>query len=449
MKECRGQIGIVNKYFIQGWGMYVDDFNPAIAQLYINNVLVFEVEAKDYRPNLENVHPSGNCGFYFDLNEHPLLNGDFVSVKLSNSSEYLKNSNKTFLIKKKKRCIVHIGMHKTGTTSIQEYFYANRTAVDILYPDLGDANHSVPLFSMFYCTPENYYIHSINKLNKDSVIRYNLQMKNSLEKQINISNKEDVLISGEDLIYLEKTDLEKLKEFFRTYYENIEIIAYTRSLNEYLSSALPENLKNEGDTDFNLEKLFPNYKKLFLKFIDVFGKSNVNIFEFNKFKLKDNDIVSDFCSKISIHQENKIALNENKSLSLEAVSFLFIYYKFFPNTIIGEDNRRMNINLIIKLSNIGYKKFKLCNKVLIPLIKIFSDDFAWMKKDIGIDLDDTKIKDYKDCVSSQEDLFQIAIENIELLFNLVNNKELIAGISKDNMNLNDVATLTNEIRNQI
>jgi len=427
--------------------MYSDSMELAIAQLYINNKLIAEKEAKDYRPNLENIHPDGHCGYFFDLKDSPLDEGDLVSVKLSKANEFLKNSNTIFLIKK--ICYIHIGMHKTGTSSIQEYFYRNKTTADILYPNLGDANHSVPLFSIFYNKPENYYIHIINQLSKDEVYQYNMEMKNLLVKQIHTSNKENILISGEDLIYLEIEDLKNLKIFFESYYENVKIIAYARTLNDYLSSALPENLKNIGDTEFNLMNLFPNYKKIFSKFIEIFGTNNVKIYEYNRYKFEDNDIVSDFCSKINTKKSNQTILMENKSLTLEAVSFLFIFYKFFPNTITGAENRIININFIDKLSYLEGTKFRLCNNVLKPILEVFSDDFFWMREEIGIEMDDTKTEDSSKCVSCKEDLFQVAIENIGLLFKLVNNKELIAKIDKDNISLNDVATLTNEIRNQI
>jgi len=58
-----------------------------------------------------------------------------------------------------KECILHIGMHKTGSSSIQDYLYKNKTELrkGLLYADLETANHSGPFSFSFksdvYKTP--------------------------------------------------------------------------------------------------------------------------------------------------------------------------------------------------------------------------------------------------------------------------------------------------------
>jgi len=78
-KESIGQIGIVNEFFVQGWGKYLDSEVPAKARLFVNNSFVDETIANQYRPNLEHLSHTGNCGFRFDLSKNPLKDGDIVS----------------------------------------------------------------------------------------------------------------------------------------------------------------------------------------------------------------------------------------------------------------------------------------------------------------------------------------------------------------------------------
>ena len=68
-----------------------------------------------------------------------------------------------------RRVILHVGLHKTATTSLQATCLANRVALahqGICYPDFRHplqpeqsmANHSVPLVSMVHPKPHEYHM---------------------------------------------------------------------------------------------------------------------------------------------------------------------------------------------------------------------------------------------------------------------------------------------------
>ena len=55
--------------------------------------------------------------------------------------------------------IIHIGTHKTGTTSIQNFFSRNRDEIFLegfLYSSISN-NHSGPLVSLFKDNPFNFF----------------------------------------------------------------------------------------------------------------------------------------------------------------------------------------------------------------------------------------------------------------------------------------------------
>lgn len=89
-----GRIGKVERCKIIGWGKYVTSSEPAVVELYINDKKVDTTVANDFRQHLKEtgVHPTGNCGYIFDLSENPLEDGDVVSVKLEHDVLYLDNS---------------------------------------------------------------------------------------------------------------------------------------------------------------------------------------------------------------------------------------------------------------------------------------------------------------------------------------------------------------------
>ena len=95
-----GQIGSVEQTQVIGWGKYAHSHEPATVELYINDKLVAIKVAQDFRQGVldQKIHPTGNCGYVFDLSKTPLQDGDKVSVKVEGDVVFLKNSDQIFKI---------------------------------------------------------------------------------------------------------------------------------------------------------------------------------------------------------------------------------------------------------------------------------------------------------------------------------------------------------------
>jgi hypothetical protein len=89
-----GQIGSIDKKQVIGWGKYITSNDPAMVELYINDILEDTIEARDFRPHAleNNIHKTGHCGYIFILKKE-LKQGDKVSVKLSKEVHFLNNSD--------------------------------------------------------------------------------------------------------------------------------------------------------------------------------------------------------------------------------------------------------------------------------------------------------------------------------------------------------------------
>lgn len=97
-----GRIGSIEKKRIIGWAKYLYSNKPATVDLYINNEFISSKVAKDFRQNVLDLgqHPTGNCGYYFDLEDDQLHDGDIVTVKVQDDVLFLNGSNKKFVEKK-------------------------------------------------------------------------------------------------------------------------------------------------------------------------------------------------------------------------------------------------------------------------------------------------------------------------------------------------------------
>src|SRR5688572_11207189 len=125
-------------------------------------------------------------------------------------------------------CYIHIGMPKTGTTSIQSTLGYSRQSSEFRYLDLGHANHSRGIIAIFSKTPECYPYFRQCGGSTEEFRRYAADMRARLEKELSENFQNKFIISGESIIGLMEDELKDLHEFVSRYFTRIHIIAYVR-----------------------------------------------------------------------------------------------------------------------------------------------------------------------------------------------------------------------------
>ena len=295
---------------------------------------------------------------------------------------------------KKKEIIIHIGMHKTGSSSIQETLHMNmRNNPSFAYVNLGSVNHSKLQF-MFTEKGKNY--------------------KSLLIDNFISSNSDNMIISGEGLVKLSQNELKKLKKFLSNYFDKIKIVCYIRPPASYMSSAFQQRLKGGGINSFEISNTYPRYKEKFQKFDLVFGKEHVHFWKFNPKEFIKNDVVLDFCYRLNININPKSIIKINESISKEALSLLYVYRKFFP-----QSKHDPQSSLVVKeLSKIGNTPFKFNFYLLENIIKEKQNDITWMERRLSDSLEEENYH-YPYEISSEEDILKTAKENINSLVALI------------------------------
>jgi len=175
------------------------------------------------------------------------------------------------------KLFLHIGLHKTASSSFQLSCDTNRSELlkqNIVYP-LFDClntnhqqinNHSIPLFSLFTSHPEHYPVN----------LRWNIQniqsTNDAYREQLNkfLNKEEDLLISGEDISSLQEEELNRLLEYLTN--SGREIVAYAciRSPYDFHCSQVQQQVKD--GVAMNTVGLCPQRHRI-AKLIQVFGKS--------------------------------------------------------------------------------------------------------------------------------------------------------------------------------
>ncbi|OGA47271.1 MAG: hypothetical protein A3G24_09155 [Betaproteobacteria bacterium RIFCSPLOWO2_12_FULL_62_13] len=282
-----------------------------------------------------------------------------------------------------KRCIIHIGMHKTGSTSIQESLRGFSDA-RFLYPELRSAaNHSLAIYSLFATRGDRHHLHRASGRDAAAVRAYNRVIESDLEEAIRAAQGRTLLISGEDISVLPKVDLLKLREYFQPHFDELVIVGYVRPPAGFLASGFQQRVKGGSVARFNVEQVYHNYKNRFVKFDDVFGRENVHLWKFDPKTFPGGCVVQDFCSRLDISFPAKRIVRLNESLSRQAVALLYAYRKLAPEhgfrAMKGAETHRLGA----VLAEAGNDRFRFSPDVTRPILEKHRADIEWMEGRLG------------------------------------------------------------------
>src|SRR3954463_11509047 len=115
---------------------------------------------------------------------------------------------------------LHIGLYKTGSTSIQATFFKNRErllAHGVNYLAIGQ-NHGETLHPLFSGTPLTYHHNRIYGIDTErKAARKNAATRRALDREFRSNTSPLLVISGEDLVTLSKDGIARMKDGLAPY----------------------------------------------------------------------------------------------------------------------------------------------------------------------------------------------------------------------------------------
>jgi len=315
--------------------------------------------------------------------------------------------------KKFKRCVLHIGTEKTGTSSIQRFLTKNRQLFlqdGVLYPSItGEDGGSQ--WDFVVCAHNEPWKTDVGKFlgieSEDDQDIYREDLRKKLALEFSANPDADVLIISSEHMHsrlTNKKNIAQLKCFLEEWVEKFEVVMYIRRQDRVAVSHYSTKIKS-GNTDLFV---FPrpikgdvpyyfNYELIYDNWSTVFGSQSIQVRLFSSEEWIQGNLVQDFCGACAISSEGKqIPEAENESLNSKGVDFLREINRQLPGSIVGEQNedRDKLTQIISKLcrgKNIPasrdeaikfYKPFQESNERLrikvFPQRKktLFSEDFS-------------------------------------------------------------------------
>ena len=178
--------------------------------------------------------------------------------------------------------ILHVGPHKTGSTTIQQVCDTNRSRLQqlgILYP-LG---HWHPQFGSFFCASPHEFGYNIleGRTDEYQIKETDRSYMKEFTEQIGQTSCRRMLLSYEGFIGLDVSSLEAMREYLAALSSNVTVLAYARAPLSFACSEISQRTKfglyRGPDIDLALQpqEFVLAYKHYLPNFLTVFGNENV------------------------------------------------------------------------------------------------------------------------------------------------------------------------------
>jgi len=316
------------------------------------------------------------------------------------------------------KIILHIGMPKTGTSSIQSTFYHLRAADPIFLPIEGP-NHG-PMYILLFEDEdrlESFLRFQLTGLKKDALLQRRHDVQAKLDNWFSDNRPARVMISGERMSSPGDAHiLSRFAAYLNRIGGDVEVIGYVRPPMSYIQSAYQQRLKGRPDLHTRFEG--PRYRDRFEKFDDIFGRGKVTLKPFTRDRLYQGDVVLDIAHEIGVSLNPDQIRRSNESLSAAAVAFLYLQRikgnglaSNYPAA--GQDN----LKFIALLNQMSGPALTLSRGLIEQHIPYPVEDIQWMEERLGCPIDDSR-RDNEAGLRREDELEGIALRNQSALEDL-------------------------------
>jgi tetratricopeptide (TPR) repeat protein len=294
---------------------------------------------------------------------------------------------------------LHVGAHKTGSTSIQQSFFESRAALKrhgVAYFDYA-ANHSAAIYWLFSERRNRYHVTLKMKLSKHDLEQKIEEIDRGLKSFMRDRTSPKKVISGEDISALSDEEIKRLKDYLDEASScEKKVIIYVRNFYEFLDSTVQELVKN-GASLASIEaalagrgnSVVPRYGYRIRKFQNHFGPENVDIRVFDRRLFKSGDLLADFCDAIGAPDLFRDLKNvsANTSISAESVQIMNKYNELFPLQVGDGYNAARTEKVKSYFAITEGAKFRVADpKLLAAYDRLIADDAAFIRQTLDQDL---------------------------------------------------------------
>jgi hypothetical protein len=334
-----------------------------------------------------------------------------------------------------KNIIIHIGPHKTGSSSIQQSLKKVIPTSNFTYANLiKDANHSKLLFTCFSSNYRKYHFFRNTGMSISEIDLIKDKYLIKLREYVSNTASKNIFFSAEDVSLIDYEGKKNLINFFQYFNFTLKIFYFYRKPSELASSLLQQRIKGGLTNLVDLENRY-SYSAHLKAFFDHLHPRDIIIFDYHAFSLSKGGV----CNAIYDYFQLNDVMPSNVNLSLTEPATKAIY---ILNNMIGTPKNKNELVLrqnFIKLISSLYD-YKIFNKFKIENLEnlIFKKENLDFFQKFGIS--------YEKLNYNNSDLDFIKIKKFLNDFTLIHKEKLIEYLrSQTNSMLDKYSNNSNEL----
>jgi hypothetical protein len=299
--------------------------------------------------------------------------------------------------------ILHAGLGKTGTTSIQGNCYKHRELLldhGITYPSFrfrhkNIVNHSDCITAAVCDNPGKYGASFRQQVEDDPAILQRA-IRPQMDELLENPGADTLVLSGEGVAEYSDEDMRALREKLQAHTEQLRVVAYIRSPQSSLESILQQRVKS-GQVVDPISLLYvvrDRYKRLARNFPGLLETVN-----FHEAINHPAGLIGHFMALIGVAEDKLTGLefsSSNERVTLEAYKIMLAINERYPRKEQGEHGVLRLPHDLHPLKDFPGQPFQLEEFSDSKLYQAALSEGAWLESELGFEFPTLQGKEIKD-----------------------------------------------------
>jgi hypothetical protein len=310
-----------------------------------------------------------------------------------------------------RRCIVHFGLLKTGTTSIQQALFTESNKSGFSYLHLGSPYIGRKLMTAF-CQPAWRIAPDLRRTEPSEP----LSVRDDLARFIAANNAGPVVVSCESLSLFTESELSGFFEFLRSQGLNPEAAAYIRDYDSWSESIFQQSCRY-GTWNSSLFPLGSGaYRFAVEKFDRLLGAENVRLWKYDRNDFPGGCVVRDFFQRCGFLDYHGPSPELNEGLGLEAAKLLLAYHRSKLGEVRDVETFRANARLAAHTRSLSGPPVRFHADLITERMILESADLDWIETRLGKNVRESRYPQSSGpFIRSKEDLCKFSREALNWL----------------------------------